>query len=407
MAAGQKVHRDQRDGVVMTSTIAAVNAIVAARRRLIHKYPFHARFAAQWALSELASIETVGVTIRSGTIHLLFNPAFVLSCSAPELGAVLLHEIHHLLFGHLWMKPSEYPDGRALVIAQEVSVNEFVREPFPLRPVLLADYPQLPPNEDTVRRYQRLASDSDQAEEPKTLDDHSQWADAGRSPTTSKAVVKVAVEETVTSMSDEEVGQIDEQTIDAVADLVAGNRSGSSIERIERIRSSQQDLPWRQLLRDFVRQGGEPQPTFMRAPRRFPAMLGTVPGRTRRPNRASVMTIIDSSGSMGSRELALIAPEIELIASTNDVIVVECDAAIRRVYPFTSRLTTVEGRGGTDLRPPLEPAFLAKHRPAVVLFFTDGYGAAPEQRPRVPVLWCLTATGRRPAPWGRELRLPR
>lgn len=407
MVAGQKIHRDQRDGVDMASALAAINAIIAARRRLVHSYPFHARFAAQWALSELTAIETVGVTIKSGTIHLLFNSTFVLSCSVAELGAVLLHEIHHLLFGHVWMNSVDYPDRHALMIAQEVSVNEFVREPFPIRPVLLADYPQLPPNEDTVRRYQRLASDSRHDEEPTTLDDHSQWADAGRSATSSKVVVKVAVEETVKSMSDEEVAQIDEQTIDAVADLVAGNQSGSSIERIERIRYSHQDLPWRKLLRDFVRQGCEPQPTFMRAPRRFPAMLGTVPGRTRRPNRASVMTIIDSSGSMGSRELALIAPEIELIASTNDVIVVECDAAIRRVYPFTSRLTTVEGRGGTDLRPPLEPAFLAKHRPAVVLFFTDGYGAAPEQRPHVPVLWCLTATGRRPAPWGREVRLPR
>ena len=119
------------------------------------------------------------------------------------------------------------------------------------------------------------------------------------------------------------------------------------------------------------------------------------------------MTIIDSSGSIGPRELSLIAPEIELIASTNDVIVVECDTAIQRVYPFTSRLTTVAGKGGTDLRPPLENAFLAKHRPAVAIYFTDGYGPAPEQRPRVPVLWCLTASGQRPAPWGREVRLPR
>jgi predicted metal-dependent peptidase len=391
----------------MASAIAAVNAIIAARRRLVHNYPFHARFTAQWALSELESIETVGVTIKSGTIHLFFNSAFVVSCSVAELGAVLLHEVHHLLFGHVWMSSADFPDRRALVIAQEVSANEFVRGPFPFRPVLLADYPRLPPNEDTAQRYRRLASDPRPEKEPSTLDDHSQWADATRSPTTSEAAIKVAVQETVASMSEEEVRQTDEQTIDAVADLVAGNKSGSAIERIERIRCSHRDLPWRQLLRDFVRQGCEPQPTFMRAPRRFPAMLGMVPGRIRRPNRASVMTIVDSSGSVGPRELALIAPEIELIAATNDVIVVECDATIRRVYPFITRLTTVEGRGGTDLRPPLEPEFLAKHRPALAIYFTDGYGPAPEHRPRVPVLWCLTAQGHRPAPWGREVRLPR
>ena len=348
----------------------------------------------------------MGVTIEAGIIHLLFNSNFVADCSIAELATVLLHEIHHLLFGHIWMRAADFPDRQALVIAQETSANQFVQGPFPGQPILLADYPQLPPNEDTVTRYHRLAKESGPREEPKELDDHSQWEMASGSPVTSAAITKVAVEEALSTMSDQEIGQVDQRTINAVADIVAGTEAGFAIERIEQIRYRRTDVPWRRLFREFVRQGAEPQPTFMRPPRRFPAMLGLVPGRFHRPNRASVIAIIDTSSSVGPRELALISSELEVIAATNDVVVVECDAAVRRVYPFTSSLTEVRGRGGTDFRPPLEESFLAKHRPGLAIFFTDGHGPAPTRPPSVPLVWCLTANGIRPAPWGREIRLP-
>ena len=43
-------------------------------------------------------------------------------------------------------------------------------------------------------------------------------------------------------------------------------------------------------------------------------------------------------------------------------------------------------------------------RPAAIIYLTDGYGEAPE-RAEFPTLWVLTADGRKPAPWGVELRL--
>jgi predicted metal-dependent peptidase len=230
---------------------------------------------------------------------------------------------------------------------------------------------------------------------------------SGRHVDSIETVPRQPVEEALSTMSDQEIGQVDQRTINAVADIVAGTEAGSAIERIEQIRYRRTDVPWRRLFRESIRQGAEPQPTFMRPPRRFPAMLGLVPGRFHRPNRASVMAIVDTSSSVGPRDLALISSELEVIAATNDVLVVECDAAVRRVYPFTSSLTEVRGRGGTDFRPPLKESFLAKHRPGLLVFFTDGHGPAPLHQPRVPVLWCLTATGVRPAPWGREIRLPR
>jgi len=90
----------------------------------------------------------------------------------------------------------------------------------------------------------------------------------------------------------------------------------------------------------------------------------------------------------------------------HEVHVVECDANIHAVYRLTRRLPRVHGRGGTDLRPPFAAGVLAKVRPDVVVYFTDGEGPAPERAPGVPVLWCLTRGGSKPTGWGRALTLP-
>ena len=61
------------------------------------------------------------------------------------------------------------------------------------------------------------------------------------------------------------------------------------------------------------------------------------------------------------------------------------------MYPFAD----AAGRGGADLRPVFEPAFLAEHRP-------DGEGPYDEQPPGVPTLWVLTKDWPFRCPWGQQ-----
>ena len=75
------------------------------------------------------------------------------------------------------------------------------------------------------------------------------------------------------------------------------------------------------------------------------------------------------------------------------------------LYPYTKPVTGVMGRGGTDLRPPFAADLLRKHRPNLVLYFTDGCGPAPENPPRMPVIWVLTDSGQMPCKWGRKVRM--
>ena len=117
------------------------------------------------------------------------------------------------------------------------------------------------------------------------------------------------------------------------------------------------------------------------------------------------MAVIDTSGSITPELLELIDAELAGLARHHAVKVVECDCAIHSVYDYHGRLKNLTGRGGTDFRPPLAANFLRKHRPNLVIYFTDGIGPAPATPPRVRVIWCLTPEGQVPAAWAKIINM--
>jgi hypothetical protein len=98
----------------------------------------------------------MAVTIRNGDLSFLLDPIFVAGHSLDELGAVLEHEVNHVVLGHLEADRASFPDRKARILSEEVTANEFVRGPLPGKPHRLADY-GLPPDESTDARYGRLA----------------------------------------------------------------------------------------------------------------------------------------------------------------------------------------------------------------------------------------------------------
>ena len=130
--------------------------IAIAIRRLVQKYPFHVATLERFTIRCRPDVATMAVTVAGDDVLLLYNPDFVLEISADELGGVLLHEVHHVVFGHVVADPADYPDHWARTISEEVTVNEFVTEPLPGSPICLEQYPGLPAMESTHDRYERL-----------------------------------------------------------------------------------------------------------------------------------------------------------------------------------------------------------------------------------------------------------
>ena len=171
-------------------------------------------------------------------------------------------------------------------------------------------------------------------------------------------------------------------------------------------------LPWQEMLKQFVT-------TCYGGKRRWlpPARLHVwqdiyLPSMRDEALRAVVA--IDTSGSTRGDLPVFFAELVSLMKSFGkfDLDVIQCDAKVQDAshyseanLPPPDRKWEVKGLGGTDFRPVFE--YIQKkmrEQPDLLLFFTDGCGTAPEQRPAYPVMWVLTNDSRQPADWGRMTR---
>ncbi len=495
--------------------------------RLAGKYPFHARVLERFRPRADPAVGTMGVGMSGDQLELVFAPGFVANVSADELGGVLLHEVMHVVLGHVTADPAGFPDRVARTIAEEVTVNEFVREPLPGRPVVLAMFPNLPASESTAVRYRRLAGrvpkkwqarlaalpgsgnpsssagrSASGSARPATEPPRDRRAsegdddggggggerppmsssDGGAGPPGGIAACGSPADTSPRGTAGAEAGrQLAVQTGSGAgqrdgrgprsSSLGPGGKAGGQVlppvlpcppqpglvdshggwpstpDQRETFRAGLADLitdvaadtpvpdeiaeslracgvvpgqgkyvvrgeaagelDWRTLLRRYVGRELRVEARYGRPPRRFPDLAGIVPGRGRAEGEVSVVAVVDTSASMTAPMLEVIAGELRHLGRHYPVHVVECDCLVRRSYRFRGLLEEVEGRGGTDFRPPLERPFLRRLRPkpAVVVVFTDGDGPAPDRPPAVPVIWCLTPGGRPPGGWGRVVEM--
>lgn len=364
--------------------------------RLAADKPLHAGILSQWRHIEDDTVNTMGIGFLRGRLTLYFNAAFVDSISLDELSAVLDHEVTHVLFNHCDHEPEQGENKHAMMVAQEVTVNEWITGPLPGSPYLLEQYPSLPANESTADRYQRLLAIL--PDEAKMVDDHSRWEQLRGQ--LGNAVVAEAISKAWKDMTPEQRAKVNMP--EDVRKLIESATKASGASSV--VGDGVASVPWQQVLRKYVGRSLCHRPVFTRPPRRFPTLVGILPGRGRQGSKPRVMAAIDTSGSMSQAILSDISAELAVMSRTHEVIVVECDTQIRAVYPYRP-ITEVQGRGGTDFRPVFDPAFLQVHRPDLLIYFSDGRGKVPLEAPRIPVIWALTVNGRIPCSWGRIVRI--
>ncbi len=104
---------------------------------------------------------------------------------------------------------------------------------------------------------------------------------------------------------------------------------------------------------------------------------------------------VDASGSVADHEFARFIHEIDLIHKTmkpKKMTIVDFDTRIKKTHELDDTvniLTDIKftGRGGTKIAPVLKWA--DKHRPEVMLIFTDGEFRLPDTYPPVPIIWLI------------------
>jgi predicted metal-dependent peptidase len=190
-----------------------------------------------------------------------------------------------------------------------------------------------------------------------------------------------------------------------------GNVPGEIQEMLMRLNQAG-EVPWHRLLRNQIvnKIQAKYRRSLRRSNRRANSGRCIYPGRIPEYNFRIVWGI-DESGSMSDTALAAGLVEMQSLVKQFagvEITVVEFDCNIHRIYEVKKKTEikhNAMGRGGTSFDPFFE--WVAETGKAdFVILFTDGFAPAPQTRPQVPLIWCLTGSGECPCEgYGRVIRI--
>jgi predicted metal-dependent peptidase len=382
----------------------------------LSRYPYYAAVLSRFDPVHDPSVHRMGVSLHGSRFYLHVNVDALVE-EPQYLRGLLLHEVHHVVLGHLGHpRFADAAEPELMDLALEMSANEHIEEPLP-DPIVWQHYARfgIKAGQSTLERYQRLLASRPRFPAPRPVDDHRGLT---RGPPGGVEATRRVVAEAITCVPGQfgpggrELGK--EASGSGGGERpgwLAGKNPGRLLEELTGVAGPPElFLDWRTALQMFVARSRAPVHTYARPSRRFTGQVGSVPGRTYSPRviaRPRLLVALDTSQSMTQTELAEVGRQLVLVAERAALTVVECDVEILREYPFAGALGQVAGRGGTDLRPVFDPAFLGARRPDGVIYFTDGLGPFPERPPAVPVLWVLTKPGDFACPWGQRATFTR
>ena len=398
----------------------------------LEAYPYYAAILAKLAPVADPSVSRMAISLHDGRFYLHINiDSFM---TEPQfLRGVLLHEVHHVVLGHLsHPKFAECEEPELMDLAVEMSANEYIEEPLPPAVTWRAySHIGMRAGQSTYDRYEILVKHlQGTGSRPKAgagekgtgvVDDHRFLGQGAALPggvaqtalLVSRAVEQARAERKKNQEDPTHRGHDEDDDENGPRlprrYLVAGRTTQALVEELsETIRAPDHAIDWRAALAMFAARTRAPVHTWSRPSRRFPSRIFEVPGRSWAPRPADnprLLVAIDTSLSMTKYELEEIARQLVLLGERAHIIIAECDVSVARVYPFDGRIENVVGRGGTDLRPVFAPSLLGTHDVDGVVYFTDGDGPFSPDPPPVPTLWVLTKPQAFRCPWGERARL--
>lgn len=168
-----------------------------------------------------------------------------------------------------------------------------------------------------------------------------------------------------------------------------GQLPGQLARLVEEV--SEPKVPWQQIIEQFVNDIVRDDYDMLKQDRRFIQQGIYFPDL--QSNATTVAAFLDTSGSIGKKELQFYVNEVASICRCRGVKYLRllcCDAEITLdlCIGATDPLPdNFPGGGGTDFRPPFKRVKEEGERPSLVIYFTDLMGTFPETDPGVPTIW--------------------
>ena len=400
--------------------------------RLIQSQPFFSSLLSQMrkieCTGELAKqIPTEAVAVENGRINFYYNPKFLETLTVDEAMAVLIHECHHIVLGHLVRMRDEYKENPTLAnISQDANCNRNIqhlpkgcitvqglRDEFAKKGIKL----NLKDDDTSENYYKELNKHSNRysvetdadgnmelvIKDPNgkeigrmkiqicsNKDKQSDGKANGGIPELAKEVIRQAIKEA------------HDATMKAQGHLPAG------LEEAIGEWLKPPVISWRTLLKQYlaasIKSGSKK--SWKRPNRRFGEIQkGKVSDRT-----VSVVIAVDTSGSISEEDFKAFISEMKAIQGCykGTMTVIECDAEVQHTYKldkYKKVNKNFHGRGGTSFLPIFKYIKEKKLKTDILCLFTDGYGDQSEcKKPPYAVIWTTTTTGQK-FPFGRVISL--
>jgi predicted metal-dependent peptidase len=379
--------------------------------------------------------------------RIVYNSAFVDELKPAELEGTIAHEVLHCALGHQSRRGNRDPE--LWNVAADLAINPIlIGNGFVLPAGALIDpaFNNLSAEEIYARLLHRRSeenggtkpkqqtnagggtatgpqgTDGTMPSPPKPDPSHQPDSDQ-RGRTTGEAVGKPSMraggfgevwdatdEHGQTASPAEKRRQEHEWGIAAEQALRSAKAWGDEPAGIERplIESRKSEQDWRAILRDFVAATAPSDYRWTPPNRRYVASGLYLPSVERR-GMGEIVIAVDTSGSIGKRELEQFAGEISAIseeAQPEAIHVVYCDAAVQCAQQFSpSEPVRLEprGGGGTDFCPAFNWVAENNITPVCFVYLTDLCCHSYPEVPEYPVLWVTDS--RRTAPFGETVRI--
>ena len=411
--------------------------LTRARTQLLLNQPFFGALCLRLKL-EAGAVPTMATDGR----RILYDCSFVETLKPAELEAVLAHEVLHCALGHhcrrgerdaqLWNRAADLAINPILIAngftlpsgaLVDTALADLSAEEIYARlsrenkgdPSAAATEPQRQPasaaGNGNEQQTQNSSSNSANDSPPEAAD-HSDLKIAATSPRAGAfgEVLDATDEAGDPASQAENSRQQQEWSIaadQAITAAKACSREPANVERpLSESRRSKQD--WRTILRDFVASRSPSDYRWSPPNRRYVASGLYLPS-VARSGLGRIVVAVDTSGSIGSKELEQFAGEISAISNETQpesIHVVYCDAAVQGSQEFgTSEPVDLEpkGGGGTDFCPVFEWVEDNGIDPVCLIYLTDLCCHSYPNPPDYPVLWVTSS--RRTAVFGETLRI--
>lgn len=332
--------------------------------------------------------------------HIFYNPDYVLQLSNALAQSGLVHEIMHCVWEHFIRLMGR--DPKLFNVAGDYAINLVVKEAgFQIGPGWLYDTKYT--GMSTEHIYDLLKQ---QMQKEKQDGTGGEGSGKGVDGLKSQDEVKIGVAS---------AGEASDASLEwkvNVQQAVAGAKMHGKLPAgMKRFMDDLEEpqVPWQQVLQRFITETSRNDYTMMRPNKRY-VHCGYYLPSLYSESMGLLATGIDTSGSIDNVTLASFGAEITAAYNASHpekLINIYCDARVAHVDeinqgdvmpPFEAH-----GGGGTDFRPPFDWLDENGHKPACMIYLTDGYGPFPEEQPDYPVLWCMT-TAVEP-PWGQFVRI--